>query len=86
MEEEPVYYCKRCLSLKIKYLSELAPGGADSDDALYNYYCDDCMAAGDNIGCCSIEEWEKMYKEKYDIKYLDNEREGKRVGRGIWKA
>lgn len=56
---EPVYYCKHCLSLKIRNV----PMIEDSD------YCDECGST--NIGQCSIEEWEKMYKERYGFKFLD---------------
>lgn len=57
---EPVYYCKHCLSLKVM-------GVAGIDDA---EYCDECGST--NIGKASIEEWEKLYEERYGIKYLDN--------------
>lgn len=55
---EPIFYCKHCLSLKIR-------------DAGLSYllYCDDCGSA--NILSTSIEEWEKLYKEKYGFKFLD---------------
>lgn len=31
-------------------------------------FCDDC--GGTNIGECSIEEWQKMFKDKYGYNYL----------------
>ena len=55
---EPVFYCKHCLSLKIR--------DAGLPDLLY---CDDCGSA--DVLSTSIEEWEKMYKEKYGFKFLD---------------
>lgn len=52
----PVFYCKKCLSLNIKTVI-----GMD--------YCDDCNST--NIDHCHIEEWEKMYEEKYGYKLLN---------------
>lgn len=52
----PVFYCKKCLSLNIKSVI-----GMD--------YCDDCNST--NIEQCHIEEWEKMYQERYGYKLLD---------------
>lgn len=57
--EVPVLYCKHCLSLKIRNV----PIMEDSD------YCDDCGST--NIGECSIEEWEALYKNKYGHRYLE---------------
>lgn len=57
--EEPVFYCKRCLSLRIMNI----PKVEDSD------FCDTCN--GTDIGQATIEEWEKMYEEKYHHKYLE---------------
>ena len=56
---EPVYYCKNCLSLKVR-------GVGDSDE--FNY-CDDC---GNTIILqCDIKEWEEMFEKKYGYKFLD---------------
>ena len=55
----PVYYCKQCLSLKIKTIPHIM----DMD------YCDDCNST--NIGKTSIFEWEKMFEERYGYKYLN---------------
>lgn len=49
-DEEPVYYCKRCLSLAVKSIGQ------------YDY-CDDCSCT--DIGTTDIFTWEKMYKDKY---------------------
>lgn len=49
--EEAVYYCADCLSLKVVG----TPLGIDC--------CDDCGST--DIRQTSIEEWEKLYKEKY---------------------
>lgn len=57
--KEPVFYCKRCLSLKIMNI----PCIEDSD------FCDSCN--GTDIAQASIEEWEKLYIEKYHHRYLE---------------
>ena len=57
--EEPVFYCKSCLSLKIRSV----PNMEDSE------FCDECSST--DIGQCSIEEWEKMYIERYGHYYLE---------------
>lgn len=57
--EEPVFYCKHCLSLKVRNV----PGMEDSD------YCDECGST--NIEQTSIHEWEKLYKQKYGHSYLE---------------
>lgn len=55
---EPVFYCKHCLSLRIKAV----PGMKDLD------YCDECGAT--DIAQTDIETWEKMYKERFGFDYL----------------
>lgn len=57
--KEPVYYCGRCLSLRIKTL--LTPGME---------YCDSCGCT--DIKSSSIEYWEQLYESKTGIKYLNN--------------
>lgn len=57
--EEPVFYCKSCLSLKIRFIKSMQ----DSE------YCDECGST--DIGQCSIEEWQKLYKERYGHSYLE---------------
>lgn len=52
----PVCYCSRCLSLKIKTVGE------DMD------YCDDC--GNTNITEAHIDEWERVYKERYGKNFL----------------
>lgn len=54
--DEPVYYCKNCLSLKVKIV-----GGYD--------FCDDCGST--NITTTHIDNWEKMYEEQYGNKFLE---------------
>lgn len=55
----PVSYCKECLSLKIRSVASL--------DAAY---CEDC--GGTDIAETHIEEWDKLYKNKYGFTYLNN--------------
>ena len=47
--DEPVFYCKHCLSLKIR--------DAGLPDLLY---CDDCGSS--DILSSNIEDWEELYK------------------------
>lgn len=56
---EPVFYCKSCLSLKVKTVA------MDSDLD----FCDECGST--DIGQIHIEEWRKLYKERYGFDYLD---------------
>lgn len=58
--EELVYYCKHCLSLRVM-------GVTGMEDA---EYCDECGST--NIEQTSIEEWEKLYKERHGMRYLEN--------------
>ena len=57
--DEPVFYCKSCLSLKIMSI----PSMDDSE------YCDECSST--DIDQCNIEEWEQMYKQRYGHSYLE---------------
>lgn len=57
--DEPVLYCAKCLSLRIRNVA----GMSDSD------YCDACGST--HIEECSIEEWENLYKKRYGARYLD---------------
>ena len=56
--EEPVYYCKRCLSLNIKEMPFMP--GQD--------YCEDCGTV--EVGTIGIDEWNKMYEKRYGHKYI----------------
>lgn len=56
---EPVFYCKHCLSLKIKSV----PGMEELD------YCDECGAT--DIGKTDIDTWRQMYRGKFGFDYLD---------------
>jgi hypothetical protein len=56
--EEPVFYCKHCLSLNIRGVEEM-----NLD------YCDDCGST--DIEECQIEEWRDKYRNKFGHDYLD---------------
>ena len=56
---EPVFYCKHCLSLKVKSV----PGMEELD------YCDDCGATA--IAQTDIETWRQLYRQKFGFDYLD---------------
>jgi len=57
--DEMVFYCKKCLSLRIKSVP-------DMEDL---NYCDECGAT--SIGETDIETWRQMYKDKFGFDYLD---------------
>jgi hypothetical protein len=54
--DEPVFFCEHCLSLKIKIV-----GGYD--------FCDDCGSTA--VQTAHIEDWEKMYQQRYGRKFLE---------------
>ena len=56
---EPVFYCEHCLSLRIKSV----PGMEELD------YCDKCGST--DIKQTDIETWKQLYKEKNGFFYLD---------------
>lgn len=56
----PVFYCKKCLSLKIMNLV----GIEDFD------YCDDCGST--DIEQTDIETWRGLYKGKYGFDHLES--------------
>lgn len=51
--DDPVFYCKNCLSLKIRNVEHLEN----------SEYCDDCGST--DIGKAHINEWDAMYVAKY---------------------
>lgn len=55
---EPVYYCKQCLSLKIMNIPKMEV-----------CFCDDCNST--DVGVCQIHEWERYYKNKYGLTFLN---------------
>ena len=58
-DEEPVFYCERCLSLSIKQI----PFSENQ------YYCSECGAT--NIESAVIEEWEAMYRKKHGHDFVE---------------
>lgn len=54
--DEPVTYCKHCLSLSIRTID-----GTD--------YCDKCGST--DLEQANIFDWEKMYGQKYGGNYLN---------------
>ena len=56
---EPVFYCKHCLSLRIKSVPDIE--GLD--------YCDDCCSSF--LYSTDIETWRQLYKDRNGFDYLD---------------
>jgi len=50
-DNEPVYYCTHCLSLRIKALDSFLD------------YCDHCGST--DVDTTDIYTWKKMYKERF---------------------
>ena len=59
--DEPVFYCKSCLSLAVKTVAS----GLDLD------YCDECGST--DIEQAHIEDWRRLYKERYGFDFLTKE-------------
>lgn len=55
--KEPVLYCKNCLSLRVKNMSDIFD------------YCDKCGST--DIQETTIDKWEEMYILRYGHKYLN---------------
>ena len=55
-DSEPVKYCARCFSLKIKY-----------EESIDSEYCADCGSS--DILEAPVEEWEKKYETRYKHKF-----------------
>lgn len=62
--EEPVFYCTHCLSLKVRRIPIIEDG-----------YCEDCNST--SIEHTSIFEWEKLYEGKFKHKYLERYKNGR---------
>ena len=58
-DNEPIFYCNNCLSLKIRSVDQL-----DNSE-----YCEECSST--DIGQISIKEWDAKYVKKYGHHYLD---------------
>lgn len=57
-DEEPVEYCSRCYSLKIKY-----------EEAIDSDCCMDCGCS--DILTTTIHHWEDLYKNRYGHKFTE---------------
>lgn len=56
---EPVFYCRKCLSLKIR----------DVEHINESEYCDECGST--DIAQTNIEDWENLYKTRYGHSFLE---------------
>lgn len=65
-DSEPVKYCARCYSLKIKY-----------EEALDSDCCADCGST--DILESSIEDWESKYERRYGKKFTIKETDPKKT-------
>ena len=57
-DSEPVEYCSRCYSLKIKY-----------EEAIDADCCADCGCS--DILTTTIDHWEELYKNRYGTKFVE---------------
>ena len=57
-DSEPVEYCSRCYSLKIKH-----------EEAIDADYCTECGST--EVSTTSIENWEQMFEKRYGYKYVE---------------
>lgn len=57
-DSEPVEYCAKCYSLKIKH-----------EDAIDSDYCTECGST--EIAIATIDEWERLYQRRYGHKYVE---------------
>ena len=55
----PVFYCRKCLSLKIRDVEHI-----DNSE-----YCDDCGST--DIAQASVDEWKAMYVARYGHRLTD---------------
>lgn len=56
-DSEPIAFCEKCLSPKIKH-----------EDIVNADYCADCGCF--DIKEAKVEDWERMYEQKYGHKYV----------------
>ena len=64
--DEPVYYCANCLSLKIKRFNDPTPGQFKENE---DGYCGMCTST--DIKSTHIYNWKKMFQIKYGYKHIN---------------
>ena len=57
--DDPVWYCRSCLSLKIKNFG---------DDEMVPCYCAACSST--DVGTATIDEWDVMHEVRYGKKFI----------------
>lgn len=57
--EEPVFYCEKCMSLRIRFVNGLSN----------SEYCDNCGST--EINQSNIEDWRQKFKDKYGYDHLE---------------
>jgi hypothetical protein len=69
-ENDPVTYCKTCMSIHIKTIDfEKGPEGEER-------HVDYCVPCGNtDLGSVFLTEWEEMYAEKYGEKFLTKKKD-----------
>lgn len=65
-DSEPIKYCARCYSLKIKY-----------EDSIDAEYCADCGCLDSSVS--DVHTWERLYEKRYGKKYLVDSYDPKRT-------
>lgn len=66
--DEPITYCKTCLSISIK-TTTVKEVGTDKEDREVDY----CIPCGNtDLGKAHVSEWEELYEEKYDEIFLSS--------------
>ena len=57
--DEPVFYCEKCMSLRIRFVNGLSN----------SEYCDNCGST--EINQSNIEDWRQQFKNKYGYDHLE---------------
>lgn len=64
-DNNQVYYCKSCLSLRIQSIE------FNNEDVLF---CDKCKDS--NVACIDFDTWDKMYFDKYHHHFMEEDKNG----------
>lgn len=59
VEEEPITYCRKCYSIKVKY-----------EDSIGMDCCGDCGCT--DFSTTNFDEWENLYRNRYGHKYMED--------------